>query len=83
LVAVAVNVVGVPAQMVVLDVLIDTDGTTIGLIVNVTTLEMALSGVAQAAFEINRQVITSLFVKVVELKEAELVPTTVPFLLHW
>jgi hypothetical protein len=83
LVAVAVNVVGVPAQMVVLDVLIDTEGATTGLIVNVTALEMALSGVAQAAFEINRQVITSLFVNVVELKEAELVPTKVPFLLHW
>ena len=51
--------------------------------VMVIGLETALSGVAQAAFDVNRQVIISLLESVVELKEAAFVPTTVPFLLHW
>jgi hypothetical protein len=83
LVGVAVKFTVVPAQIVVEAVLILTEGATTALMVMVMLFEIALSGVAQAALEVKRQVITSLLASVVELNEAELVPTTVPFLLHW
>lgn len=72
----------VPAHTVVEAVLIATDGATTAFMLIVTAFEIALSGVAHAALEVNRHVITSLLDNDTELNDAELVPTTLPFLLH-
>jgi hypothetical protein len=65
LVGVAVNVVEVFGQIVVVGVLIVTDGVTIPLMVIVTGLDVAVAGDAQAAVEVMIHVTTAPLVSVV------------------
>jgi hypothetical protein len=84
LVGVAVKVTEAPEQIVVPEPLaILTAGTTTGLTVMVTVLEVAVVGLAQAALDVSTQVTASELARVVEVKVAALVPTLVPFTFHW
>jgi hypothetical protein len=60
---VGVNVTDVPAQIVVAEALIVTDGVTVVFTVIVTLLDVAVVGEAQAAVEVITQVITLPFAK--------------------
>ena len=61
---VGVNVTDVPAQIVVAEALIVTDGVTVAFTVIVTLLDVAVVGEAQAAVDVITQVTTSPFAKV-------------------
>jgi hypothetical protein len=67
--------------MVVADAMIETDGV-IELTVMVTTLLVAVSGDAQAAFEVIITFTWSALASVLEVKVGELVPTFTPFTCH-
>ena len=82
MVGVAVKVTFVPAQMVVVPEML-TEGVNNGLTTIVNLLEVAIVGLAQVAFEVNIQVIESLFVNVLSLYVSLSVPTLLPFFLHW
>jgi hypothetical protein len=58
-------------------------GAVVGVTVIVTALDVAVVVVAQATFDVNTQVTTSLFDNVVDPNVAELVPTFPPFTFHW
>ena len=64
MVGVAVNVTLVPAQIVVADAAILTDGATGEVTVIVMALDVAVEGLAQPDEEVMTTVITSLFAKV-------------------
>jgi hypothetical protein len=83
LAGVAVNVTEAPAQPVVVAVAMLTEGAATAVTVIVTPFDVAVVGVAHAAFEVSTQVITSLLANVVDENEAELVPTLLPFTFHW
>ena len=53
------------------------------LMVMVMLALVAVVGTAQVALEVNIQVTTAPFVKVVLVKVAELVPALTPFTCHW
>ncbi len=78
----ATNVAGVPEQIVVELVLILTVGELAGVTVMVMAFELAMLVVAQVTFEVNTQLTTSLFARVVLPKLAEFVPTSIPFTFH-
>jgi hypothetical protein len=59
LVGVGVNVTGEPAQIVVVEAAIFTEGVTLGFTVMVTELEFAVGEVAQPIVEVITQEITS------------------------
>lgn len=82
LVAVAVNVSEVPWQIVVAAVEMLTVGVTCGVIVTATLFDSAVAVVTQAALLVRRQLTTSLFARVAELKVALLVPAGLPFTYH-
>ena len=82
MVAVAVKVAVPPAQIEVLVEVILTLGLTVGVTVTVMPVEVAVSGLAQLAFEVNTQVTTSLFAKVLEVKVAALLPAFAPLTFH-
>lgn len=79
MVGVAVKVIFVPAQIVVLGVLIETFGVLDGLTVIVIALLIILFAVTQPALLVNTQVMISLFAKVLLLYVEEFVPTVDPF----
>jgi len=81
LVAVAVNVTLVPAQIDVDDALIETAGIT-EFVVIVTTLLVAVAVVVQLALDVIITLTWSAFVSVLELNVAELVPAFTPFICH-
>ena len=76
----AVNVTDVPAQTAPEGLApILTEGVTLGLTVIVIWLDVAVTGLAQVAFDTSTHFITSLFTNAL-LAHVELVPTLVPFL---
>ena len=81
MVAVAVNVTLVPAQIDVDDALIETAGIT-EFVVIVTTLLVAVAVVVQLALDVIITLTWSAFVSVLELNVAELVPAFTPFICH-
>jgi hypothetical protein len=82
----AVKVTLVPAQMMLsasLELMVMV-GVTKALTVLVIPVEVAVVGLAQVAFEVNTQVTTSLFARVVVVKVAAVaVLTLLPLIFHW
>ena len=78
----AVNVTFVPAQMVVADAVMLTDGVTDDVTVMVMALLVAVVGMAHAALLVSTTVTTSLLFKIVDENVALLVPAFTPFTLH-
>ena len=73
-----------PAQIVVCGADTVIVGTTAGVIVNVTVLDVAVKGEAQAEFEVSTQLIWSLFIGAARLYVAAVAPFIfVPFFFHW
>lgn len=72
-----------PAHTVVLAVVMLTVGAATGVTVMLTALLVATFGVAHAALLVITTVTASVFANVVELYEAELLPTLLPFNFHW
>ena len=82
MVGVAVNVMPLPAQMEVDDELIETEGVTKALVIEITLL-VAIDDVTQLALEVMITVTWSLFASVVEVNVGEFVPALTPFICHW
>ena len=82
LVGVAVNVTEVPAQMVVFEAAIETDGFKLLTTLIVRLLDVAVALDVQFAFEVSTQVITSPETKPVAIYVDKLKPTLVPFFFH-
>ena len=82
MVGVAVNVTCVPAQMVVAEALMLTDGVTLALTVMVTGLDVAVAGDAQANDEVITTVTTSPLASVDDWNVALFVPALLPFTFH-
>ena len=82
MVGVAVNVTDCPVQMVDVAVAIDTDGVTDAVTVMVIVFDVAVTGVAQVAFDVIITVTKSELFNVVEVKVEEFVPTLPPFTCH-
>lgn len=76
------NVMDVPAQMVVDEAVIDTAGVTGVVTAMVNALLVAVAEVTQVKLEVKTQVTISPFANEVELKVALLVPTFDPFIFH-
>lgn len=84
LVAAAVKVTEVPAQIVVPGlVLMLTDGVSSGFTVIVTLLLVTLVGEAQLATLVKTHVTTAPLARVDDEYVAAFVPTFVPFTFHW
>ena len=80
-VGVAINVVGVPLQILVVAVVIATLAVTTGFTVAIKLFDKLVAFETQAAFESIEQVTKSLFAKVVVLNVAPVCPATVvPFI---
>ena len=77
MVGVAVNVSGIPAQIVVADTLIDTVGVTVGSTVTVIALELAVVGEAQVAVDVITHDTVCPSVSVEVMKVELFVPTLV------
>ena len=82
MVGVAVNVMPLPAQMEVDDELIETEGVTKALVIEIALL-VAIDDVTQLALEVMITVTWSLFASVVEVNVGEFVPAFTPFICHW
>jgi hypothetical protein len=82
-VGVAVKVIFTPAQAVIVETEMLTDGVTEGFTVIEILLLFAVVVVAQFAFDVNTQDTTSLFTKPVELNVDAFVPAFTPFSFHW
>ena len=82
LVGVAVNVIEVPAQIVVALADTLTDGTTLGVTTIVILLDDTEAGDAHAAEEVRTQLTTSLLTNALFEYEDVLVPTLLPFSFH-
>ena len=82
MVGVAVKVTELLAHIVVVGVLMLTDGVTVGFTVIVIEFEVAVVGDAQVAFEVITQVTTEPVANVVVVYVALFVPTLVPFTFH-
>ena len=82
MVGVAVNVTFVPAQIVVAEAPIVTDGVTVGVTVMVTVADVAVAGTAQGNEEVMTTVMTSLFASVAFWYVALFAPTLLPFSFH-
>ncbi len=72
----------VPAQIVVADAVIDTDGVTEEVTIMMIALLVAVDVVVHGALLVNTTVTTSLLFKVVEEKVGLLVPAFTPFTFH-
>lgn len=82
-VGVAVNVAELPAHIVVLGVLILTEGVTVGLMVMVMAFDVAGLPVTPPRFEVMTHVTTEPVARVVVVKVADVAPlTAVPFTFH-
>ena len=75
------NVTDAFGQIVVIGVVMLTDGVTVPTVI-VTELDVAVVGDAQAELEVMTQVTTCPFVSVVVVYVALLVPTFAPFTFH-
>jgi hypothetical protein len=73
----------VPAQTVVDDAVMVTDGVTIGFTVILMVLDTTVLVVAQPAFDVNSHATWSALFNTVELYVLLLVPTFMPFSFHW
>ena len=82
MVGVAVKVTDVPVQMVVVGVVMLTDGVTAVLTVMVIAFDVAVVGDAHGEDDVMTQVTTAALVKVVEVYVALLVPMLVPLTFH-
>ena len=82
MVGVAVKVTDVPVQIVVVGVVMLTDGVTAVLTVMVIAFDVAVVGDAHGEDDVMTQVTTAALVKVVEVYVALLVPTLVPLTFH-
>ena len=82
-VGVAVNVTCVPAQIVVDDALILTDGATLAVTVTGIAFDVAVAGEAQPRDEVITTVTTSLLARVEDWYVALFVPTLLPLSFHW
>ena len=82
MVGVAVNVTEAPEHIVVVGVVMLTDGVTAGLTVIVIAFDVAVVGDAQVAVEVITQVTIAPVVSVLVVYVALLVPTFVPFTFH-
>lgn len=81
---VAVNVTGSPAQIAEGVPVIVTDGVTLDETTIVIVFDVAVAGVAQAAFDVRTTVTVFPFVSVEEVNVAAVAPATfVPFTCHW
>ena len=76
------NVTEVPAQIVVLEAAIETDGFKLLTTLIVRLLDVAVELLTQFAFEVSTQVITSPETKPVAMYVDKLKPTLVPFFFH-
>lgn len=83
LTGVAVKVTLLPLHTVVAGVLIDTDGTTLGVTVIRIALDDTLVDDAQAALLVSWQETTSLLLRDVVVNVALFVPAFAPFTSHW
>lgn len=85
LVMVDEKVTGSPAQMVVeSELVMEMDGVTLGVTLSVMPVLVAVTGLAQVAFEITWQVTTGLPVSVLLVKvESVALDTGFPFTYHW
>lgn len=81
-VGVAVKVTDVPGHTVVADAAILTDGTGAGSTFMVIPVLVAVTGLAQGAFDVNTTVTTSLLARVVDVNVGLLVPAFVPLTFH-
>ena len=81
-IGVAVNVTGVPAQLVVLGVVMLIAGVSIEATFIVIKLDAAVAGEGQTALEVIITVTTSPLVNVEEFSVGEFVPTLIPFTCH-
>ena len=81
-VGLAVNVTGVPGQIVVADAATVTDGIGAGVTVIGIAVLVAVSGDAQVALDVITTVTLSLLLKVVDEKTGLFVPTFTPFTFH-
>jgi hypothetical protein len=82
LVGVAVKVTEAPEHIVVVGVVMLTDGVTAVLTVIVIAFDVAVVGDAQVAVEVMTQVTMAPLVRVVVVYVALLVPTLVPLTFH-
>lgn len=82
LVGVAVNVMLVPAQIVLVPAMETLTGR-FGFTVMLMVFEVAGLPVGQVALEVTTQVTAFPFARVVEVKVLEFVPTFPPFIFHW
>jgi hypothetical protein len=83
LVGVAVKVTKLPEQMVVAEAAILTLDGSNGFTVMLIAFEMARPPETQVAFEVIKQVTTSLLARVLLENVGLLVPILVPFNFHW
>lgn len=83
MVTTALKVTLLPAQTVVLVVLMVTVGVAFEPTVIVTPDEVAVAGTAQVKLEVSTTVTTSLLARVVDVNVAELLPALLPFTFHW
>ena len=82
MVGVAVKVTDVPAQIVVAEALMETEGTKFGFTVIVIVLLVAVVGLAQGSLLVKITFTTSLLLSDEELNVLLLVPTFTPFTCH-
>jgi hypothetical protein len=82
LVGVAVNVTGVPAQIVELDATITTETTGELFMVIVMVFEVTVNGAAQGELEVSITVTISLLFNVEDVNVGEFVPAFTPFTCH-
>lgn len=82
LMAVALNTTAVPSQMIVADAAMLTDTGAGTITVMAIELDVAVPGVAQAAFEFMRTLTTSPLFNAFVVKDGELVPAFTPFIFH-
>ena len=82
MVAVAVKLTLVPAQIDVVDAIMDTDGVT-ELVVTLITLLVAVVVVVQLALEVMITCTWSPLAIELEVNVTELVPALTPFTCHW
>ena len=82
LAGVAVNVTPVPAQILLPDATISTEGISIGFTDIVTVFEVIVTSAAHVAFDVKIKVIASLLFNVEEVNAVELVPAFTPFICH-
>lgn len=80
--AVAVNVTGIPAQIMLGDETMVIDGATVGVTVMVISLLVTVAGTAQVAFDVSTQLTIALLLKDAEVNVLLLPPAFAPLTIH-